>query len=127
MIDIQQVILKTDAQLLNKIITIIAENAYHHNKSQVKSLEIIYSTNKNNLTINFTDNGVGINEADRENIFKPYIKINSIDNVKGIGIGLLKAKKAAELINAQIVLAQSNDFGTTFQLVINTNNKKDEN
>ncbi|KNB62269.1 hypothetical protein AC804_05245 [Chryseobacterium sp. Hurlbut01] len=120
-LDIQQVILKTDAQLLNKIITIIADNAYHHNKSQFKSLEIIYNINKNNLTINFTDNGVGINEADRENIFKPYIKINSIDNVKGIGIGLLKAKKAAELINAQIVLAHSNDFGTTFQLVINTN------
>ncbi|MCJ1888575.1 ATP-binding protein, partial [Pseudomonas sp. LA21] len=72
--------------------------------------------NKSNLTINFTDNGVGINEADRENIFKSYIRINSIDNVKGIGIGLLKAKKAAELINAQIVLAQSSDSGTTFQL-----------
>ena len=52
---------------------------------------------------------------------------DATDNVKGIGIGLLKAKKAAELINAQIVLAQSNDFGTTFQLVINTSNKKDEN
>lgn len=120
-IDIQQVILKTDAQLLNKIITIIAENAYYHNKNQIKSLEIIYSINKNNLTINFTDNGVGINEADRENIFKPYIRINSINNVKGIGIGLLKAKKAAELLNAQIILAQSSDSGTTFQLIINTN------
>lgn len=120
-IDSQEVILKTDVLLLNKITTIIAENAYYHNKSQVKSLEIIYSINKNNLTINFTDNGVGINEADRENIFKPYIRINSINNVKGIGIGLLKAKKAAELLNAQIILAQSSDSGTTFQLIINTN------
>ncbi|WP_185147262.1 sensor histidine kinase [Chryseobacterium binzhouense] len=120
-IDSQDVILKTDVLLLNKITTIIAENAYCYNKSQIKSLKIIYSINKSNLTINFIDNGVGINEADRENIFKSYIRINSIDNVKGIGIGLLKAKKAAELINAQIVLAQSSDSGTTFQLIINTN------
>jgi len=120
-IDSQEVIFKTDVLLLNKITTIIAENAYYYNKSQIKSLKIIYSINKNNLTINFIDNGVGINEADRENIFKSYIRINSIDNVKGIGIGLLKARKAAELINAQIVLAQSSDSGTTFQLIINTN------
>lgn len=120
-IDSQEVIFKTDVLLLNKITTIIAENAYYYNKSQIKSLKIIYSINKSNLTINFIDNGVGINRADRENIFKSYIRINSIDNVKGIGIGLLKAKKAAELINAQIVLVQSSDSGTTFQLIINTN------
>ncbi len=79
------------------------------------------------MTINFTDNGIGINETYRENIFKPYIRINSIENVQGTGIGLLKAKKMAELIDAQIILAESSDSGTTFQLIINTNDKKDEN
>lgn len=126
-IDHQEIILKIDAGLLKKIITIIAENAYYYNKNSIKSLKIIYTINKNNLTINFTDNGIGINQDYRENIFKPYIRINRIENLKGIGIGLLKAKKAAELINAQVVLAQSSDSGTTFQLIINTNNKKDEN
>lgn len=126
-IDHQEIILKIDSGLLNKIITIIAENAYYYNKNSIKSLKIIYTINKDDLTINFTDNGIGINQDYRENIFKPYIRINSIENVKGIGIGLLKAKKAAELINAQVVLAQSSDSGTTFQLIINTNNKKDEN
>ena len=56
-----------------------------------------------------------------------YIRINSIENVQGTGIGLLKAKKMAELIDSQIILAESSDSGTTFQLIINTNNKKDEN
>lgn len=126
-IDNQEIILKIDAELLKKIVTIIAENAYYYNSNPIKSLRIIYTTDKNNFTIHFTDNGIGIKQDYQENIFKPYIRINSIDNVKGIGIGLLKAKKAAELINAQIVLAQSSDSGTTFQLIINTNNKKDEN
>lgn len=126
-IDNQEIYLKIDAGLLSKIVTIIAKNAYYYNKNSVKSLKIIYIVYKNNLTINFTDNGIGINETYRENIFKPYIRINSIENVQGTGIGLLKAKKVAELMDAQIILAESSNSGTTFQLIINTNNKKDEN
>lgn len=126
-IDDQEINLKIDSDLLSKIVTVIVENAYYYNKKSVKSLKIIYIADKNNLTINFTDNGIGINETYRENIFKPYIRINSIENVQGTGIGLLKAKKMAELIDAQIILAESSDSGTTFQLIINTNDKKDEN
>jgi light-regulated signal transduction histidine kinase (bacteriophytochrome) len=126
-IDNREIVLKIDAELLSKIVTIISENAYYYNEKAVKSLSVSYLVSKDQLTISFADNGIGIKETYQENIFKPYIRINTIENVQGTGIGLLKAKKVAELMNAQINLAESSSSGTTFQLVIYSNYKTEEN
>lgn len=117
------VFIKTDEELLSKIVFIIAENAYFYNVNQIKQLDISFELLKNQIKINFRDNGIGISESYQENIFKPYVRINSIEDVHGTGIGLLKAKKAAELINAEFILESSNNsFGANFQLILNINN-----
>lgn len=116
--------LMTDADLLSKIIIIIAENAYYYNTNEIKSLDIIYEISKNCVILNFKDNGIGISKTYRENIFKPYVRINNLENRQGVGIGLLKAKKIAELIDSQILLINSDKSGSTFQLIINTNHEK---
>lgn len=115
-----KIILKIDGGLLGKIVHIIAENAYYYNESETKLLDIIYNIDKESVTIYFKDNGIGINKSYSENIFKPYVRINTTENLHGTGIGLLKAKKIAELIDAQFFLGDSNNSGTTFQLIINT-------
>jgi len=117
------VFIKTDEELLSKIVLIIAENAYFYNINPIKQLEISFELLKNQIKINFKDNGIGISETYRENIFKPYVRINSIEDVHGTGIGLLKAKKAAELINAEFILESSYaSNGANFQLILNINN-----
>ena len=117
------IFIKTDQELVGKIILIIAENAYFYNVNPIKQLEVSYEVFKNQIKINFKDNGIGISESYRENIFKPYVRINSIEDVHGTGIGLLKAKKAAELINADFILESSNaSDGANFQLIFNINN-----
>ncbi|WP_028122668.1 sensor histidine kinase [Epilithonimonas tenax] len=112
--------LKIDGGLLTKLVHIIAENAYYYNENETRLLAITYHLDKDSLGIHFKDNGIGINQSYSENIFKPYVRINKTEHVHGTGIGLLKAKKIAELIGAQFFLGESNNSGTTFQLLINT-------
>ncbi|RZJ36993.1 MAG: HAMP domain-containing histidine kinase [Chryseobacterium sp.] len=119
-VDECEIILKIDRELLRKIVLIIAENAFSYNTNVHKSLEVKCCINADSITVDFKDNGIGITENFRENIFKPYVRINSTEISKGIGIGLLKAKKMSELIDSQIILKESSPLGTTFQLIINT-------
>ena len=119
--------IKKDPELLEKIIIIIAENAYLYNNNDHKTLKITFEDTEQQIKINFIDNGIGINTIYRERIFKPYIRLNTMENIPGTGIGLLKARKAAELINSELILLESSSSGSTFQLIINKKNHKNEN
>jgi light-regulated signal transduction histidine kinase (bacteriophytochrome) len=114
-----QVFIKTDEILFEKIILIITENAYLYNNNAIKKIEVTVEEAEKNITITFKDNGIGINTAFREKIFKPYVRLNTLENIPGTGIGLLKARKASNLINAQINLVNSSNNGSIFKLSIN--------
>ncbi|WP_374441271.1 sensor histidine kinase [Epilithonimonas sp.] len=123
----ETLIIRKDPELLEKIIIIIAENAYLYNNNAYKTLKITFENSEQSIKINFTDNGIGINTIYREKIFKPYIRLNTMENIPGTGIGLLKARKAAELINSELILLESSPYGSTFQLTINKHIPKYEN
>ncbi len=113
-----KVILKTDETLFEKIILVITENAYLYNDNLTKTLNISVEETEENVSITFQDNGIGINPVFKEKIFKPYVRLNTLENIPGTGIGLLKARKAAKLINAHINLINSSNNGSIFQLSI---------
>lgn len=114
----EKVLIKTDATLFEKIILIITENAYLYNNNFTKKLDVTVEETEKNIIITFKDNGIGINTEFREKIFKPYVRLNTLENIPGTGIGLLKARKATNLINAKINLINSSNKGSTFQLSI---------
>ena len=115
----EKVLIKTDAILFEKIILIITENAYLYNNNFTKKLDVTVEETEKDIIIIFKDNGIGINTEFREKIFKPYVRLNTLENIPGTGIGLLKARKATNLINAKINLINSSNNGSTFQLSIN--------
>lgn len=114
----EKIVVKIDQNLLEKIVLIITENAYLYNNNNDKKLEITIEETNERIKINFADNGIGINPVFREKIFKPYVRLNTLENISGTGIGLLKARKAAKLINAKITLLNSTKYGSIFQLSI---------
>ena len=111
--------IKTDQNLFEKIILVIVENAYLYNNNKIKKLNVTIEENLKQIIITLKDNGIGINPVFTEKIFKPYVRLNTLENIPGTGIGLLKARKAAQLINGKINLVNSSNYGSTFQLSIN--------
>ena len=110
---------ETDPKLLEKIVTIILENAYLSDNHKIKIVHICIIEHLDYIKINFKDYGSGDNFTNRSSIFRPYIRKDTIEHISGIGIGLMKAQKAAELINAEVILLDFSQDGSTFQLKIN--------
>ena len=70
--------------------------------------------NKNIILWSVKDNGIGLDESDKEKVFELFTKINSIPNQSGTGIGLTICKKIIENHNGKIWLETNLNDGTTF-------------
>jgi signal transduction histidine kinase len=67
--------------------------------------------------IEVQDNGIGINDALKENLFKPFNRGDNVEGVKGTGLGLTVVKRAVRLLNADLRLLET-QRGTCFRLTI---------
>lgn len=82
--------------------------------------------NDDNLILNaeISDNGIGINQADIENIFDNYYQGLKLDNVSdiGVGLGLSLCKEIIELFEGNIEIQSKENVGTivSFYLILKT-------
>jgi signal transduction histidine kinase len=69
-----------------------------------------------NLIVSVHDNGIGIAESDFDKIFQPFGKIDSTKakSFEGIGLGLVTAKRLAELHGGRIDLESQPGKGSKF-------------
>ena len=93
----------------------LVSNAVKYNKRGGKS-EIIIDENDSEVIVIFSDTGIGINEADKEELFSEFVRIKNekTRNISGSGLGLSIVKKIVELYNGIISVESSPDIGTTF-------------
>ncbi len=65
-----------------------------------------------------SDTGIGIDEAQKDNIFNPWERVNKGDG-KGSGIGLFISQKLANAIGGELKLKESvRNVGSVFQLLL---------
>ena len=82
--------------------------------------------NDDNFILNaeISDNGIGINQADIENIFDNYYQGLKLDNVSdiGVGLGLSLCKEIIELFEGNIEIQSKENVGTivSFYLILKT-------
>lgn len=93
----------------------LVSNSVKYNKPGGKA-EIIIDSDENDVIIHFSDTGIGITEADRENLFTEFVRIKNerTKNITGSGLGLSIVKKVVELYNGTISVESTPDIGTTF-------------
>lgn len=102
----------TDMEIIfNNLIS----NSVKYNRRQGKS-EIIIDSDGNDVIIVFSDTGIGINEEDRENLFKDFVRIKNekTRNITGSGLGLSIVKKVVELYKGTISVDSVPDVGSKF-------------
>jgi signal transduction histidine kinase len=64
------------------------------------------------------DNGIGFDMAYEKQVFTPFQRLHSEDDIPGYGIGMTIAKKIVDLHNGQIWLESEKDKGTTVHFIL---------
>lgn len=104
-----------DVTLITRAVSNLITNAekYGHSKIIISLIE-----QKNSVIINVEDDGQGISEQEKHQIFKPYNRINKADNKTGFGLGLSIVKEIAQLHRGDIRLSDSDYNGAKFSLYL---------
>lgn len=102
--------LNGNKQLIAQLFTNLLDNAckYSPSKSTIK-LEAIAST-KDTIEVSIIDQGAGIPEAEHDNVFKRFHRLDSARSTEGNGLGLSLVKAVVDLHDTKISLSD-NDPG----------------
>lgn len=103
-------ILKTDPQRINQVVTNFVNNAIKFTSKG--SITISYETIENGIRVSVKDTGIGIDEDNRSRIFERFIQVN--DFKQGTGLGLTISKTIIETMGGSIGVDSVKGEGSTF-------------
>jgi two-component system sensor histidine kinase/response regulator len=104
-----------DPEDMGIIFNNLISNAIKYNRFGGKA-DIVIDSNESDVIITFSDTGIGISEADRENLFTEFMRIKSerTKNITGSGLGLSIVRKVIELYHGSIKVDSEPDVGSVF-------------
>jgi signal transduction histidine kinase len=106
-----EAIIWADKDLLLRVFNNIIANAIQAIPSDQRGkIEVIITESQNEFEVAVKDNGAGIKDEARENIFTPYFTTKS----KGTGLGLAMSKQIVEGMKGSIWFESKMNEGTTF-------------
>ena len=70
----------------------------------------------NRVIIQFSDNGIGMNQKDTEGIFEAFKRLNPKNQFEGSGIGLAICKKIVDIHKGKITVTSKLNEGTLFNI-----------
>ncbi len=114
----QDVMIKTDINLLKQILDNFVSNAIRYTKTG--SVHIDFKVDNKSVIISVRDTGIGIAENEIENIFDEYYQLsnNERNPVQGFGLGLAIVRRQAALLGHNIKAESELDKGTTFSIEV---------
>ena len=104
-----------DVSLIERVMQNLIDNAMKFTPNGGR-IEIKTFKGKNSdIDITISDNGIGIPEKEREQIFARYYKANNFTDLKNnTGLGLAIAKKILDLHNSSLDLISKENYGSSF-------------
>ena len=115
-----------DEELTFQIWTNLIENAIKFTNEK-GHIDIEVKQNYNDVEITIKDNGVGMNEEEKEKIFKRFYQIDKSHSQEGSGLGLSIVKRIIDLSKGTIQVESKVGVGTQFKINLpvqnNDNNK----
>ncbi|MDD2389099.1 MAG: HAMP domain-containing sensor histidine kinase [Desulfobacterales bacterium] len=110
-----------DSSLFEMLLMNLLTNAIKYNSSDTPEVDITIEHDPRNVSIHFTDNGIGIEKTELKKIFKKFYQVGKSDDMsgKGNGLGLYLAQHIARIHKGRII-AESRGPGTgaTFTLIL---------
>ena len=107
-----------DKLQIKRVFDNLVSNAQKHNKNQIS---ILFRVEKyeDKVKINIADNGYGIPEEIKNEIFEPFVVGEKSRTKKGSGLGLAISKKIIEAHKGSIKLVKSKEnYNTEFEILL---------
>ncbi|KAI9133018.1 PAS domain-containing sensor histidine kinase [Acaryochloris sp. CCMEE 5410] len=110
-----QIWVQMDEQVLRSILVNILQNAIRYSPNP-KPIELKLARRKQQLTLQITDHGLGIPEADQPFLFEPFHRGRNVSNIPGTGLGLNIVKQFVALLHGTITFDSTLGMGTSFRI-----------
>lgn len=104
---------KLDPNLMKHVISNLIDNALKHAKSQIM---ILTNFDNTRLAIHIDDDGLIIDDAEKEKIFSPFYKLDEAEN--GFGLGLMIVDTIIKLHHGKITVSNSPLGGSRFSVFL---------
>lgn len=119
-IDGDDIMAEVDEQHLGNVFSNLLDNAIKYSGERVPELFIKITQQKNEVNIQFSDKGIGMDKEELKNIFLKFYRAptGNIHNVKGFGIGLSYVDQIMHMHNGKIHVTSEKNKGTTFALTL---------
>lgn len=110
----------TSVEMLGRILFNLADNAakYAYREAGENSVTFRVRATQTQLRVDVEDDGPGIPEKHRAEIFKPFERGSAHGDTRGLGLGLPISAEAAKMLGGKLFLLKSDSAGTTFRLEI---------
>ncbi|MGC9382982.1 MAG: sensor histidine kinase [Kosmotogaceae bacterium] len=106
----EELIVKTNRELLGMSLKILFENAVKHAKTDIVKIKWINA----NKELHIIDNGEGIPESEKERLFERFYKVDKSRSTEGFGLGLSIFKKIIDKIDLEVYIENAEETGTDF-------------
>ena len=110
-----------DRRALSQILLNLAANAINFTERGIVSIKVERRREAHGMmvAIGVSDTGIGIRQADQDNLFKPFERVGpTAKGSEGTGLGLHLSRRLAELLGGQITLRSTYGEGSTFTLLL---------
>lgn len=110
--------LSIDPVAIQQLLTIIIDNAIKYSHAGISTITITITRSKSGLSIEVSDEGIGITAQDLPHIFEHFYRSSNVKNqaiaVGGYGLGLPLAKDIVDLYGGTIAVHSTENKGATF-------------
>lgn len=114
-----EIFVRADKMSLYKIIIVFIENAGKYSP-QDSEIKVKISSENHQVELQVADEGVGIPEEEKINIFERFYRIDKSrsSEIPGTGLGLAIAKQYAQLNHAEVFVTNNTPKGSIFHLLM---------
>lgn len=114
----RQVLMCTDPDRVRQVVMNLMSNAIKYNR-RGGWVRLDVQTDPHCVHVLVHDNGLGMSEAQREQLFQPFNRLGrETSGVEGMGIGLVLARQLARLLGGEITLDSREGEGTLARLTL---------
>jgi len=108
------------------IVTNLIENAVKYNQNENPEIQINLNTQKGKIFFEVADNGIGISDKEKKNIFERFYRVGNEDTrrTKGTGLGLYIVSQVVKAHRGKIQVLDNQPIGTKFLITFPKETKK---
>ncbi|HEY9878968.1 MAG TPA: ATP-binding protein [Leptolyngbyaceae cyanobacterium] len=108
-------VVAANSLILEQILSNLLTNAVKFTRPSTQSEVRIWAEKfDDSARLWIEDNGIGIEEEQQQEIFKPFTRLHSVDQYPGSGIGLAIVRKSVDLLGGAVGVYSSKEWGSRF-------------